>query len=70
MEQIETEFKTKPFVEKLKVLLSLNETMFIEVCEKMLNLAKNFEDNYPTLKNLIKYDSFTLDRPGKDEDAN
>jgi len=45
----------------LKVILSLNEHKFIIVCEIMLNKAKKFEDNHPSLKNLLKYDSFTLD---------
>jgi hypothetical protein len=62
IEQVSKDFKTKVYVEKLKVALSLNEQIFYHVSETMLGLAKNFEKSFPFAKNLLKFDSFALEK--------
>lgn len=61
IEQVNKEFKTKAFVDKLKSVLELDEVVFYKSSELVLNLAKNFESLYPYAKNLQKFDAFTLD---------
>lgn len=65
IEQVSKDFKTKVYVEKLKIALSLNEQIFYHVSETMLNLAKNFEKSFPFAKNLLKFDSFALEKDGR-----
>jgi len=65
VEQVNKDFKTKVYVEKMKIALSLNEQMFYNVSETMLNLAKNFEKAFPFAKNLLKFDSFSLEKDVK-----
>jgi hypothetical protein len=62
IEQVSKDFKTKVYVEKLKIALSLNEQIFYHVSETMLGLAKNFEKSFPFAKNLLKFDSFALEK--------
>lgn len=62
IEQITSEFQTKYYVEKLKSLLSLEEQKFYNSSEKILDLAKNFEKKFSFGKNLIKFDSFSLEK--------
>jgi cyclin B len=62
IEQINRDFKTKAYVEKMKTALCLHEQIFYNASETMLNLAKNFEKLYPFAKNLIKFDSFSLEK--------
>ena len=65
IEQVNREFKTKQFVEKLKVMLDLNEQTFYASSESLLTLAKTFEKAFPYAKNLLKFDSFSLDKEDK-----
>lgn len=65
IEQVNREFKTKVFVEKLKLMLDLNEQTFYASSESLLALAKTFEKNFPFAKNLLKFDSFSLDKEEK-----
>jgi cyclin B len=65
IEQVNRDFKTKVYVEKLKIALSLNEQIFYHVSETMLNLAKNFEKSFPFAKNLLKFDSFALEKDAR-----
>lgn len=65
IEQVNREFKTKAFVDKLRTLLELNEQTFYAVSESILALAKNFERNFPAAKNLLRFDSFSLDKEDK-----
>lgn len=65
IEQVNREFKTKSYVEKLKVLLDLNEQTFYASSESLLALAKNFEKTFSYSKNLLKFDSFSLDKDEK-----
>lgn len=62
IEQINVTFKTKYYVEKMKEMLNLNEQIFYNSSEVMLSLAKRFERGFPFAKNLMKYDSFSLER--------
>ncbi len=62
IEQINSNFKTKYYVEKMKEILSLNEQTFYSSSEVMLSLAKRFERTFPFAKNLLKFDSFSLER--------
>lgn len=62
VEQINKDFRTKVYVEKMKTALSLNEQIFYNASETMLNLAKNFEKSFPYAKNLLKFDSFSLEK--------
>lgn len=61
IEQVNKDFKTKVYVEKLKSVLDLDEVMFYKSSELVLNLAKNFDTLFPFAKNLQKFDAFTLD---------
>ena len=65
IEQVNRDFKTKSFVEKLKLMLDLNEQTFYASSESLLTLAKSFEKSYPYAKNLLKFDSFSLDKDDK-----
>ena len=62
IEQINASFRTKYYVEKMKEMLGLNEQTFYNSSEVMLSLAKKFERNFPFAKNLLKFDSFSLER--------
>lgn len=65
IEQVNRDFKTKIYVEKLKVILDLNEQTFYASSESLLALAKNFEKTFSYAKNLLKFDSFSLDKDEK-----
>lgn len=65
IEQVNRDFKTKVFVEKLKLMLDLNEQTFYASSESLLALAKTFEKTFPFAKNLLKFDSFSLDKEEK-----
>ena len=62
IEQINGSFRTKHYVEKMKEMLGLNEQLFYSSSEVMLSLAKKFERTFPFAKNLLKFDSFSLER--------
>ena len=62
VEQVNRDFKTKMYVEKLKLMLDLNEQTFYSSSETLLGLAKTFERTFPYAKNLLKFDSFSLDK--------
>ena len=62
IEQINVSFRTKYYVEKMKEMLLLNEQIFYNSSEVMLLLAKKFERNFPFAKNLLRFDSFSLER--------
>lgn len=62
IEQINAGFRTKHFVERMKEMLVLNEQVFYSSSEVMLTLAKRFERNFPFAKNLLKFDSFSLEK--------
>ena len=65
IEQVNREFKTKMYVEKLKLMLDLNEQTFYASSENLLGLAKTFEKTFSYAKNLLKFDSFSLDKDEK-----
>ena len=62
VEQVNNEFDTKYYVDKLRKLLNLNESTFFTSSERVLNLAKTFETKFPYSKNLLKFDSFSLEK--------
>ena len=62
IEQINVGFKTKFYVEKMKDFISLNEQTFYSSSEMSLSLAKKFERAFPLAKNLLKFDSFSLEK--------
>lgn len=65
IEQVNADLKTKAYVERLKVMLDLNEQTFYASSESLLALAKNFEKTFSYAKNLLKFDSFSLDKEEK-----
>lgn len=65
IEQVHRDFKTKAYVEKLKIMLDLNEQTFYASSEMLLSLAKTFEKSFPYAKNLLKFDSFSLEKTEK-----
>lgn len=62
IEQVCEGFRTKEYVDILKQTLSLKEQVFYNSSELILNLAKNFERVFSFAKNLMKFDSFSLDK--------
>lgn len=62
IEQVNLNIKTREVVDRLKLLLNLEEQKFYSSSEVVLNLAKNFEKKFSFAKNLIKFDSFTLEK--------
>ena len=62
IEQVCEGFRTKEYVDVLKQTLSLKEQVFYNSSELILNLAKNFERVFSFAKNLMKFDSFSLDK--------
>lgn len=62
IEQLNKDFKTKTYVEKLKTKLKLNDQVFFGVSEDLLDMAKNFEKKYPFAKNLAKFESFSVEK--------
>ena len=65
IEQVNCDFKTKIYIEKLKTTLDLNEQTFYTSSEHLLALAKTFENTFPYAKNLLKFDSFSLEKDEK-----
>lgn len=62
VEQVNPDLKTKAYVEKLKLILALSEQTFYASSESLLGLAKSFERNFSYAKNLMRFDSFSLDK--------
>lgn len=64
IEQARPEFPVKRHLDEMKRTFGLDEVTFYNVAEDLLALAKNFETTYGFAKNLLKYDSFSLERTG------
>ena len=62
IEQAHQSFDLRTYLNQMKIIFNLNEMHFYKVSEEMLDLAKNFEQKFNFAKNLIKYDSFSLER--------
>lgn len=62
IEQTKTNFNVKIYLEEMKNIYNLDEMIFYKVSEDILELAKNFEKNFGFVKNLLKYDSFYLEK--------
>lgn len=54
-------FGIKIYTENIKKIININERDFYYASEKLLNLAKKFEEIYPFAKNIQKFDSFSSD---------
>lgn len=62
MEQAKSDFHVKIYLEEMKNIFELNEVEFYNTAEELLKLAKNFETEFFYAKNLLKYDSFSLEK--------
>lgn len=62
IEQVRQTLDIDAIVEKMKNLLSLNEEIFYNSSEEILSLAKTFEKKFPNAKNLLKFDSFQIEK--------
>ncbi len=62
IEQAREDFNVKSYLDELKRAFGLDEVVFYNAAEDLLALAKNFEAQYSFAKNLLKYDSFSLER--------
>lgn len=62
VEQARPHFTVRVYVEDMKIAFGLKEIVFYQASEDLLELAKDFENVYQFAKNLIKYDSFSLDK--------
>lgn len=60
IEQVSSSIETKKLITKAKTLLDLEEKTFFESSELILKLAKNFEKKFSFAKNLLKFNSFSL----------
>ena len=61
IQQLEPTFKIDNFAYKLRCIFDISENSFFECSQNCLDLAKSFESKYPSLTNLAKFHSFSLD---------
>jgi cyclin A len=61
VQQLEPSFKIENFASELRTSFDISENVFFECSQNCLDLAKNFETKYPSLTNLAKFHSFSLD---------
>ncbi|KAM3130663.1 hypothetical protein pb186bvf_017255 [Paramecium bursaria] len=61
VEQLETNFNAELQIKEISLQCGLEHEQLIEVAAKVLNLAKNFEKQYPNLENLKKFNGFQLE---------
>lgn len=64
IQQLQSDFKIDSHAYKLRNLFGIDDNMFFTCSQNVLDLAKNFESRYPSLGNLSKFHSFSLDDPG------
>ena len=69
IQQLESSFKIDHHAYRLRTLFGISDNMFFTCSQNVLDLAKNFESRYPSLGNLSKFHSFSLDDPGLAEDS-
>lgn len=62
IEQAREEFNVKLYLDEMKRAFGLDEVVFYNAAEDLLSLAKDFEAVFTFAKNLLKYDSFSLER--------
>lgn len=62
IEQARPVFNVKKYLEEMKRTFGLDEVVFYNAAEDLLALAKGFETTFSFAKNLLKYDSFSLER--------
>jgi hypothetical protein len=61
VQQLEPAFKIENYAYKLRTAFDISENAFFDCSQNCLELAKNFETKYPSLTNLAKFHSFTLE---------
>lgn len=61
IQQLEPSFKIETYAYKLRVAFDVSENDFFECSQNCLDLAKSFEAKYPSLTNLAKFHSFSVD---------
>ena len=64
IEQARPDFNVKKYLDEMKRTFGLDEVIFYNAAEDLLALAKGFESTFGFAKNLLKYDSFSLERSG------
>lgn len=64
IEQAREDFNVKLYLDEMKRAFGLDEVLFYNAAEDLLTLAKEFESSFNYAKNLLKYDSFSLERSG------
>lgn len=62
IEQARDDFNVKLYLDEMKRAFGLDEVVFYNAAEDLLSLAKDFEAVFTFAKNLLKYDSFSLER--------
>lgn len=61
IQQLEPTFKIETYAYRLRVAFDVSENDFFECSQNCLDLAKGFETKYPSLTNLAKFHSFSVD---------
>lgn len=61
IQQLEPSFKIETYAYRLRVAFDVSENDFFECSQNCLDLAKSFETKYPSLTNLAKFHSFSVD---------
>lgn len=61
VQQLEPTFKIESYAFKLRTIFDISESAFFECSQTCLDLAKNFESKYPSLTNLAKFHTFSLE---------
>lgn len=59
IEQVDTNFEADKEVRRASEVLGMAENETMEAAGRVLNLAKSFERQYPTLTNLKKFNGFS-----------
>jgi cyclin B len=61
IQQLEPAFKIETYAYRLRMAFDVSENDFFECSQNCLDLAKGFETKYPSLTNLAKFHSFSVD---------
>lgn len=69
VQQLDPSFKIENYAYKLRIAFDISENVFFECSQNCLDLAKNFETKYPTLTNLAKFHTFSLDGASTPSDS-
>lgn len=61
IQQLEPSFKIDTYAYKLRTAFDISDNIFFECSQTCLDLAKNFETKYPSLTNLAKFHTFSME---------